>query len=118
MDQEFWNLLDQWASSCPLVIDRPAGSAHPRYPDWIYPLDYGYWVGTASMDGEGVDVWVGTKEPRRVEGLLVTVDRGKGDAEIKVLLGCTPEEQVLALEFLNRREGLKALQVPRLSVTG
>lgn len=38
-DAAFWASLDALVRRCPLVIDRPRGSAHPRYPDFIYPLD-------------------------------------------------------------------------------
>lgn len=74
------------------MIDRPRGSAHPRYPDLIYPLDYGYLGGTRAADGGGIDVWVGSAADRWVTGVLCTVDGVKRDAEIKVLLGCTPTE--------------------------
>ena len=37
----FWEALDRLAANSRLVIDRPQGSAHPRYPDLIYPYDYG-----------------------------------------------------------------------------
>jgi len=30
------------ASANPILLDRPKGTVHPRYPDLIYPLDYGY----------------------------------------------------------------------------
>ena len=53
-DDRFWALLDEWVARYPLVIDRPRGSGHPRYPDWIYPLDYGYLQGTLAGDGGGV----------------------------------------------------------------
>ncbi len=78
-------------------IDRPRGTAHPRYPDYIYPLDYGYLEGSTSMDGDGIDVWVGSLAERRVGGVICTVDLVKRDSEIKLLLGCTPEEMRIAL---------------------
>ncbi|HEU5370483.1 MAG TPA: inorganic pyrophosphatase, partial [Ktedonobacterales bacterium] len=91
--------LDMLVQTCALVIDRPKGSAHPRYPDFRYPLDYGYLEGTASGDGMGIDVWVGSLPEKRVTALLCAVDLGKRDAEMKLLLGCTSEEarQVLAI---------------------
>ena len=55
---QFWQALDQLLARSALVIDRPKGSSHPRFPEMVYPLDYGYLENTASMDGEGVDVWV------------------------------------------------------------
>jgi inorganic pyrophosphatase len=52
----FWLRLDELVAGCGLVIDRPKGSPHPRYPDFFYPLDYGYLDGTRSADGDGIDV--------------------------------------------------------------
>ena len=57
-DSNYWAALDQLLADLEIVIDRPKNSAHPRYPEWIYPLDYGYLQNTSSMDGEGLDGWV------------------------------------------------------------
>ena len=56
-----------------VVIDRPRGSAHPRDPKLIYPLNYGYVPGTIAGDGAAQDVYVlGIDEPReRIENLKV-----------------------------------------------
>ncbi len=48
---EFWTALDTLVGQSEIVIDRPKGSAHPRYPDFIYPVDYGYLKNTVSPDG-------------------------------------------------------------------
>ena len=50
MRPDFWSHLDRLVESCGLVIDRPKGTAHPRYPDLIYPVDYGYLDGTTAME--------------------------------------------------------------------
>ena len=41
-DASFWHEIAQLAKTNVIIIDRPKGSAHPRYPQVIYPLDYGY----------------------------------------------------------------------------
>ncbi len=97
MSDDFWRKLDDLVGACALVIDRPAGSAHSRYPGFIYPLDYGYLAGTAAADGDGIDVWLGSLPERRVTGAIATVDLHKRDAEIKILLACSPEEARAAL---------------------
>lgn len=38
-------------------IDRPLGSAHPKF-DLVYPINYGYISGSTAADGEEVDVYV------------------------------------------------------------
>ena len=88
----FWKRLDELVSTSKIVIDRPQGTAHPRYPEFVYPYDYGYLAGTASPDGGGIDVWVGSLEGRRVTAVICTVDLTKRDSEMKILLGCTPQE--------------------------
>ena len=108
----FWTALDQLVASSKIVIDRPKGNAHPRYPDKIYPLDYGYLEGTTTVDGGGIDVWVGTEGVGRVQGVQCTVDMLKRDAEIKILMGCTNEELSIIDEFLNQFS-MRAILVKR-----
>jgi len=88
----FWSQIDRLVANCTIRIDRPADSVHPRYPSFIYPFDYGYLEGTLSADGSGLDVWIGSLPARVVTAVLCTVDLEKRDAELKILLGCTPEE--------------------------
>jgi coenzyme F420-0:L-glutamate ligase / coenzyme F420-1:gamma-L-glutamate ligase len=95
----FWGHLERLVQACTLVIDRPKGSAHPRYPDLIYPLDYGYLQNSWAMDGDGVDGWIGSLPDRRLGSILITVDLLKQDVEIKLLLGCTPAEEQIVLDF-------------------
>lgn len=101
MQSDFWRCLDQLIAESKRVIDRPAGSRHPRYPELIYPLDYGYLEGTMAPDGGGIDVWVGSLPDKTVTAALACVDLHKRDAEVKILLGCTPEEAQRILTFHN-----------------
>ena len=96
----FWAILDQLAAG-DIIIDRQRGSRHPRLPDMIYPLDYGYLAGTTAGDGDGIDVWLGGLPERSVTGIVCTADAHKRDAEIKLLLGCTSEEMATVQRFLN-----------------
>ena len=96
-----------------MVIDRPKGSRHPRYPQIIYPMDYGYLKGTRSMDGGGIDIWIGSKEERRVEAVICTVDLLKKDSEIKLLIGCTEEEMETIDRFHNNSGYMKGLLIRR-----
>jgi len=99
--QQFWQSMDRLMTELELVIDRPRGSVHPRYPDFIYPYDYGYLKGTQAMDNGGIDVWAGSQRDCGVTGVICTVDLVKKDAEIKILLGCTPEETQTILRLHN-----------------
>lgn len=97
----FWSLLDRLVAESVLVVDRPAGTTHPRFPDFVYPYDYGYLANTRSMDGDGIDVWIGSLPDRRVTGVIGTVDLDKRDAEIKILIGCTAHEMQTILTIHN-----------------
>jgi inorganic pyrophosphatase len=101
MDDDFWSALDHLIAEHKLVLDRPKGSRHPRYPEVVYPLDYGYLEGTTASDGAGIDVWAGSLPERTLTAVLLTVDTHKRDTELKLMLGCTEEEIQTALEFLN-----------------
>jgi inorganic pyrophosphatase len=114
---EFWEYIEQLLQECPLVIDRPSGSAHPNYPNLIYPLDYGYLEGSTTVDGAGVDVFVGSQPNRMLSGLFCTVDLHKHDVEIKLLLGCTPEEIRMLSDWLNEAS-MRAIFLPLIPARG
>jgi inorganic pyrophosphatase len=92
MDTLFWSRLDELIKSSEIVIDRPKGTAHPRYPDLIFPLDYGYLKGTTAVDGNAIDVWRGSAGHLKLTAVACTVDVKKKDAEIKLIIGCTEKE--------------------------
>ena len=112
-DAQFWAALDELVVSCKITVDRPKGSIHPRFPQYSYPLDYGYLEGTSSMDGEGIDVWLGTLPSRTLTALICTVDLIKRDSEIKLLLGCTEEEIQTVLAFHNQSTQMRGILIPR-----
>lgn len=110
----FWHKLDQLVTEHERVIDRPKGSRHPRYPEMVYPLDYGYLAGTQAADGAPIDVWVGSLPERDVVAVVCTVDMKKHDTEIKILLGCTPEDQKTILALHNDdSDWQSAILIPR-----
>ena len=109
---DFWAAVDKLLESSEIVIDRPKGSAHPRYPDFIYPLDYGYLKNTGSMDDEGIDVWRGS-EGRKVDAVMCIVDLVKRDSEIKLLIGCSEEEKETVFNFHNESENMKGILIRR-----
>ena len=41
-----------------VYVDRPIGSVHPKYPDIIYPVNYGYIKEIEAVDNEYQDVYV------------------------------------------------------------
>ena len=107
IDWEHWELLIRTRG---VVIDRPRGSAHPSYPDMIYPLDYGYIPGTVGGDGAEVDVFAGTA-PTGLQAALLTTDTLKGDRELKLLWNMTDEEMSIARAFLDHGAMRSALRL-------
>ena len=112
MTWSFWSKLEELVEASEIILDRPKGSAHPRRPAIIYPLDYGYLSGTSGGDGDEVDVWRGSLEEAHLDAVVCTADPHKRDAEIKVLLGCSPAEKTLICEF-HENHGMGALLVER-----
>lgn len=100
-DKLFWQRLDALLERSRIVIDRPRGSHHPRFPEIVYTLDYGYLDGTSSNDGEGVDVWLGSEPERGLDAVICTVDLDRGDAEMKLMVGCSEEEKAYIERFYN-----------------
>ena len=98
-DTLFWQTISELAINNRIILDRPKGAAHPRYPDLIYPLDYGYLENTTAGDGDGIDVWVGTGNNKTLTGILCTFDTLKYDAEIKLLLGCSKNDIQVIRDF-------------------
>ena len=113
MNDSFWRALDALLAHSRIIIDRPRGSAHPRFPHMIYPLDYGYLENTASMDGGGIDLWIGSCTEKTVDAIICTVDLMKRDSEIKLLIGCTEEEKQTVLKLHNNSEYMKGILIRR-----
>ena len=109
----FWQALDTLVGASEIIIDRPKGSVHPRYADFIYPLDYGYLQGTAAMDGGGIDVWRGSLVSGKVNAIMCIVDLTKRDSEIKILIGCTAEEETMVFHVHNETEFMKGILIKR-----
>jgi inorganic pyrophosphatase len=92
MPSEFWSRLEGLLVSHELVLDRPKGTAHPRYPALVFPLDYGYLDGVTGGDGGGVDVWRGSADHADLVAIVCTVDMKKKDAEYKLIIGATEQD--------------------------
>nr|WP_066541872.1 inorganic diphosphatase [Acutalibacter muris] len=64
------------------------GTAHPKHPDIIYPINYGYVPGLIAPDGEEQDAYVlGVDEPlTEFTGRLIAVIHRFDDVEEKWVL--------------------------------
>lgn len=106
---EFWNLIDAIVSTHRIIIDRPKGSRHHKYCDYVYPLDYGFLEGTTSNDGEGIDIWIGSSPNKRVSAIISSIDYIKADSEVKFLYACTDEEIQMIYQAHNSSNGMKGI---------
>ena len=111
-NNDFWRALDSLVDNSEIVIDRPKGTAHPKYPDFIYKVDYGYLKNTSSVDGAGIDGWIGSGE-KKIDAIMCIVDLMKRDSEIKILIGCTEEEKQIVYQTHNETEYMKGILIRR-----
>ncbi|QBJ95693.1 inorganic pyrophosphatase [Rhodococcus sp. ABRD24] len=109
----FFAALDQLVRRVPLRIDRPRGAAHQRFPEVIYPVDYGHLEDIGASDGEGVDVFRGSAAGAGIVGIALTADLTKRDVEVKVLLDCSEDEISLIEHLLHERLRLNASIIRR-----
>lgn len=75
-----------------LVIDRPIGSAHPKYEDFVYPLNYGFIPDVYGGDGEELDVYLmGLDVPvKEYKAKIVAIVHRYNDVEDKLV--AAPED--------------------------
>jgi len=109
----FWDYLEKLVFENEVIIDRPKGTRHPKYNDMIYIVDYGYIKNTKSMDNNGIDIFVGSNENKKIDSILCVIDLVKKDSEIKVLMGCTEKEKNEIYEFMNNTEYMKAIIIKK-----
>ena len=71
-----------------IKMDRPMGAVHPKHPDIIYPINYGYVPGLIAPDGEEQDAYVlGVDKPlREFTGRLIAIIHRFDDVEEKWVL--------------------------------
>lgn len=70
-----------------IKIDRSIGSTHPKYSDFIYPVNYGYIPGVLGGDGEELDVYLlGVDNPvKEYIGRVIGIIHRHDDVEDKLV---------------------------------
>ncbi len=69
-------------------IDRPIGTPHPKHPEIIYPINYGYIPNVFGGDGEELDVYILGVEERITEPVslkIIGIVYRKNDVEDKLV---------------------------------
>jgi inorganic pyrophosphatase len=113
MNTDYWESLESLINKNGITIDRKKGSAHPKYPDFIYPVDYGFVNNSSSIDNNEIDIFVGSKKSLLINGIVCTFDHLKNDSEIKILYSCSNAEIEAILNFYDKSEFMKAILVSR-----
>jgi inorganic pyrophosphatase len=96
-----WWLWEKLVDERGVVIDRKRGDTHPRYPNMIYPCDYGHIPRTVAADGDEIDVFVGVV-PAGLVGLIALVHQPSGIADPKLLVDLNQEDARAIMAFLDR----------------
>lgn len=113
MNDNFWKKLEAILNESEIVIDRPKGSCHPKYPQILYPLDYGYLKNTSGGDGNEIDVWRGSFKDKTLNAIACTVDTLKRDTEIKLIVDCN-ENEIGIIEKFHMNRFMAAIIIKRI----
>ncbi len=86
-----------------VIVDRPLGSAHPKHPDIVYSVNYGYLPGVFAPDGEEQDAYIlGVEEPvKEFTGRIIAVIHRLDDVEDKLVVA--PENICFTKEEIARK---------------
>jgi inorganic pyrophosphatase len=109
----FWQKMDTIALSSKIQIVRPKDTSHPDFANLVYPVDYGCFMDMSTTESDAIHVYRGTKKPAMVQAVAVSVDILKRDMDVKVLYGCTEDEELEILRFLNQTDYQKCFLVHR-----
>ncbi|MDD2591408.1 MAG: Inorganic pyrophosphatase [Erysipelotrichaceae bacterium] len=108
----FWQKIDTIFSSNKLIITKKKGEYHSIYKNLRYPVDYGNLDDTLP-ENSGISVYKGSVSASVVDCIIVAADILKKDIEVKLLCGCTADEELSILQFLNQTEFQKGILIRR-----
>lgn len=109
----FWQKLDTLILSCDYKPKRTVGDVHPQYQNLVYPLEYGYFIDPDHQENIVTRAFIGSLRPRKCDAIVVGVDILQKGMDIKCLIGCTQQEQMQVLEFLNQTAFQKTVLIHR-----
>lgn len=104
----FWQKLDSLILSTNVIISQPKDSRHPKYPNMVYPVDYGY-----LEDTKEIKVFKGSEKRSKVDAVMVVADILKRDLDVKLMWGCNKEEEEEILRFINQTDYQKGILIRR-----
>ena len=87
-------------------MDRPIGAVHPKHPEIVYPINYGFIPGVLGGDGEELDVYIlGVDTPvETYTARVIAIVHRTDDVEDKLVaapegMTYTAEEIAAAVHF-------------------
>lgn len=95
--------------SVTVTVDRPINSAHPKYPDLIYPINYGYVEGIIAEDYDMQDAYIlGVNQPvKTFTGKLIAIIHRMDDVETKWVVApfdsTFTASEIIALTYFQER---------------
>lgn len=104
----FWQKIDSLVLSTNVVITQERGSHHPKYLNMVYPVNYGH-----LEDTDAIKVYKGSLKKSTADAVMVVGDILKRDLEVKLLWGCSEEEELDILRFINQTDYQKGILVRR-----
>ncbi|MBP3891811.1 MAG: Inorganic pyrophosphatase [Solobacterium sp.] len=109
----FWQKIDTFFLSGNLKVLRKKGETHPKFSNMIYPVDYGRLVDISGTNPEGVSVYLGSNSRNTITAVIVAADILEKSLDVKLVAGCTEEEENAVLHFLNQTDYQKTVLVRR-----
>ena len=104
----FWQKIDSLVLSTNVIIYQEKGSHHPKYLNMVYPVNYGY-----LEDTDAIKVFKGSVKRSTPDAIMIVGDILKRDLEVKLLWGCSSEEEEEILRFINQTDYQKGSLVRR-----
>lgn len=107
----FWQKVDAAYMSGNYEVAYKKGTKHPRYPELIFPCDYGH-VKTENDSESSLKVFRGSKTGK-IDAVVVCANVLEKDLSTIVLVGTTNEEKEEILKFLNNNDFQKTIIINR-----
>ncbi len=108
----FWQKLDTIYNSSDFKLSNPKGTSHEKYHNLIYPVDYGYLEDMDNNDSQ-IRVYKGTQKGSSIKVAIISADILNKDITVKLLIGCSEQEEKDILSFLNQTDFQKTVLIRR-----
>lgn len=106
----FWQKIDTLYLSSGYTLSKKKGETHDTFKNMIYPTNYGK---VQANSEQGISIYVGTGDKNKVTALVIAADILEKELDVKILAGCSPEEEDAILRFLNQTDYQKTVLIHR-----